>query len=92
MVPGDGEADANQQLVGNTAAFAAWVKANGDYHQAADPATVLSIVAENKMLAVLLDNVVISQSLSKALRQAAYDEARSYLYTRRQALQAGEKG
>ena len=41
---------------------------------------------ENKALAVLLDNVVIAQSLSKELRQAAHDQARAYLYTRRQAL------
>ena len=45
LVPGDGEADANQQLVGNTAAFSAWLKANGDYHQAADPATVLDLIS-----------------------------------------------
>ena len=41
---------------------------------------------ENKVMAVFLDNVVIAQSLSKELRQAAHDEARAYLYTRRQAL------
>ena len=41
---------------------------------------------EIEVLAVFLDNVVIAQSLSKELRQAAHDEARAYLYTRRQAL------
>lgn len=50
--------------------------------------------AENETLAVLLDNVVISQSLSKDLRQAAHDEARSYLYGRRarQALSTNGGG
>lgn len=40
--------------------------------------------SEADTLATLLDNVVISQSLSKELRQNALDEARSYLYDRRQ--------
>lgn len=39
-------------------------------------------------LAVLLDNVVIAQSLSRELRERSHEEARSYLYNRRQALAA----
>ena len=38
---------------------------------------------ERETLRVLLDNMVIAQSLSKELRQRATDEARSYLYALR---------
>ncbi|RIJ65137.1 hypothetical protein D1604_12515 [Brevundimonas sp. LPMIX5] len=38
---------------------------------------------ERETLRVLLDNLVIAQSLSKELRQRATDEARSYLYALR---------
>ena len=41
---------------------------------------------EADTLAALLDNVVIAQSLSRELREQAHDQARKYLYDRRQRL------
>jgi len=43
---------------------------------------------EADTLAVLLDNVVIAQSLSRELRERAHDEARAYLYDRRKRIAA----
>jgi len=47
---------------------------------------------ERETLRVLLDNMVIAQSLSKELRQRATDEARSYLYDLRAQPPAREDG
>lgn len=46
---------------------------------------------EREMLRVLLDNLVIAQSLSKDLRTRATEEARSYLYDLRAQPQAREE-
>lgn len=45
---------------------------------------------ETETLRVLLDNLVIAQTLSKDLRQKATDEARSYLYELRHAAPVAE--
>lgn len=45
---------------------------------------------EAQELAVLLDNLVIAQRLSRELREAATDQARSYLYDRRARSSAPE--
>lgn len=65
------------------------VKQLADYaaHLAAisTPAQASETGGEVQTLRVLLDNLVIAQSLSRELRQLATDQARSYLYQIRQA-------
>lgn len=52
------------------------------YRLAAQPSA--GAQGEVETMRLLLDNLVISQSLSKALREKATDDARSYLYDLRQ--------
>lgn len=47
---------------------------------------------EVERLRVLLDNLVIAQTLSREIRQSATDEARSYLYQLRQAALSPQPG
>lgn len=66
--------------------------ANAAFIAASNPSAVLSLIEEVKRLRVLLDNLVIAQSLSREIRTHATEEARFHLYQTRAALPAPPAG